>query len=451
MGYYSESSLDLIDRLNQQLTDEFRYFGFPARHRVVDHLLRERTRYILRQVRDENFIKDPPIENYLYNLLNAIAERNHLSEWPRTVLILNSPEVNAFCYGRGLFVITIGLLARMTSEQELCFILEHEIAHDELSHVQLGIVREAEINLRQKTNAQIQRILTGKVTVEQITSFRKLIYQATRHNREKEFEADSVAFRYHTLSKWNSLSAITALITLDSALTPKYNSPDFFKLLDFSKYPFQEYWLKKRLSVYTSEPSDTFLFSNDSLETHPEIGQRIKRLSTYAQKQGGNETTVGETRNTLTFNDVVIRSECQTVEAAYKSARYDYAVYQILQLLHQYGRDPYLVSRLSKILIDLYQARENNLVHTLVPRFTRHYGKRLQQVNNLLHNTTSKELAELAYHFINNQSNFDENYPAHYYLLGRIADLTYRYELKDKVENAYREKFGSRLQSFTYE
>jgi Zn-dependent protease with chaperone function len=449
---YSKSSHELITFLRQQLQDELNPLGRVRNKALVEKIFSERINFIVSSVKQGAFIEDDTLENFAQAILDRLVQKSELKSYPRKVLILNSPEVNAFCFGKGLFVVSVSLLSRILNESQLAFALGHELAHDELHHITEGVVKEAEINLQKKTNQQISKIIKGEITVEDIESFREIIYGVRKFSRAKELAADSLGFLFLTRASYNPDEAAHLINILDSAQYPKRDIKEaLFLPLHFTKYPFQEYWLNERLSIYSKEPDNVLFYAVNSLKSHPEIRIRINHINRYRNEMGpvlgGLPTTEIDLSDNL-VSSVVRLADFQTIEAAYKTAQFDYCLFHALQLWSDYPNNVYIVSTISKVLIDLFEARNNDVQNYGVSKFTDHYSESLRLINNLLHNISVKELSEVAYHFINNQSNFNENEEEHYVLLAKICEITYRYEVKSKISKAFKARFNKTLPEY---
>jgi Peptidase family M48 len=323
------------------------------------------------------------------------------------------------------------------------------MAHDKLRHVQENVMREVDTKWTNKTKQKIKKLLSDDVTIEDLTSLRQWIYRASEFDRKKEYEADSLGFLLYKNAGYHQKSSITALNMLDSAKYPKYYShDDFFSPLDSDKFPFKGEWLKERLSIYNRKPESTFLFSTDSIQSHPPTEQRILILNTLIEDSTQNNSHAPA----VPLDYVVTTSEFQTVEAAYLANRYDHALYNILQLWTMYPHNDYLTSRATKILIDIHEAKKELATnrYASLARYTGYYGDCQRQVNNLLYNISISEIGEVAFSLINNKSNFNSLMPAHYYLLWRVCSLTFRDKVKAQVETAYKERFGKKIADYHY-
>jgi Zn-dependent protease with chaperone function len=124
---HSEDSKELIEELQARFEEERRVMGDS---RKVKQLNLERENFFIEKILDGYFVKDDSLENFVNGVLHKISESNSLTSNPKRVLILESPHVNALCYGKGIYAVTVGLLARIETENQLAFILSHELAHD---------------------------------------------------------------------------------------------------------------------------------------------------------------------------------------------------------------------------------------------------------------------------------------------------------------------------------
>jgi hypothetical protein len=230
-----------------------------------------------------------------------------------------------------------------------------------------------------------------------------------------------------------------------AAQSPKYPiGVELFMPFHAPDYPFQDHWLNSRLTVYSKEYTDTFLYAADSIETHPEINIRKKLLAPHIRRDGKSTTYQLPTF----FNAVSEMAAFETVESAYKNKAYDLSLYYALQLHHRYPGNVYIISRMGGILNDLYEARNSDSFFQYVPRYTRNYGAELKLINNFLHNLSQPELGELAYRFIHNPVNFNRDERNHYYLLWQISSLTSRDNVRVQTARDYRERFGSGIDSY---
>jgi predicted Zn-dependent protease len=442
---HSGLSKDLIDGLESQFEEENKSMSGNREIRQINF---DRKMIFMEKVLEGAFIKDDSLETYVENVLNKIIDHNALQSYPRRVLILSSPHVNAVCYGQGIYAVTVSLLGRIENESQLAFILAHELAHDELGHIRTRIVQEADLDLEHKVRQQTFKIISGKIVKKEIEEFRRLIYNYSKYSRNNEMRADSMALVLLGNANYDERESFSALSVLQAAQLPKYEiGAELFLPFHTPDYPFQDYWLNDRLSVYSKKYMGTFLYSADSIESHPSIELRKKALSSYKTNQDGDPFI----QPAEFVNRVTEIAAFETVESAYKNKEYDVALYHALQLYNRYPQNAYIISRIGKILSDLYVARNSNSFDAYVAKYTPNYCNELKLINGFLYNLTQQELGEVAFHFLTNHSNFNPREKNHYYLLWKVSSLTNRNDLSVKMSEAYKSRFGSHISSYKYQ
>lgn len=135
------------------------------------------------------------------------------------VTVLNSPVRNAFAVPGGYVYVTRELLALMNSEDELAFVLGHEMGHVAARHGQKRQTRSTISTL----GAAIAQVLTGSEAVGQIAS---QVGQGVvlGYSRAQENEADTLGERYMIATGYDPyaapriLGALGAAETLDSTV-----------------------------------------------------------------------------------------------------------------------------------------------------------------------------------------------------------------------------------------
>lgn len=440
---HSSLSKDLINELESQFDEESSAMISNKRVRQINL---HRKMVFLGKVFDGSFIQDDSLETYVNHVLNKIVSSNALRSFPRRVLIMKSPHVNAVCYGQGIYAVTISLLGRIENENQLAFILAHELAHDELGHIRTRIIQEADLDLEEKAREQTIKIISGKIVHTEIEEFRNLLYDVSRYSRKNEMRADSMAFALLTKANYNGSQAFSALNVLQAAQSPKREiDAELFLPFHSNNFPFQDYWLNSRLSVFSKKYYGTFLYSTDSVESHPAIEIRKEALCPYLT----NESQGKGDQSEEFVNAVTEIAEFETVESAYKNREYDLSMYYALQLFKRYPENAYLISRIGKMMIDLYEAKNLNQFELYVAKYTPNYSDELKLINSFLYNLSVAELGEVAFHFLHNNSKPKVHKP-HCYLLWKASAITSREDIKDNLKESFKEKFGASINSYSY-
>jgi predicted Zn-dependent protease len=440
---HSHLSKELIEGLEGQF--EVEDLNMPSTREVRDINELRRSKFISK-IHNGGFIKDDSLENYVDGVLNNLVERNSLRSYPKRVLVLASPHVNAVCYGQGIYAVTVGLLARVKNETQLAFILAHELAHDELGHIRTRIVAEADLDLEERAQEQTFKVISGKIVESEIEEFRKVLYDYTRHSRQNEIKADSMAIIFLRNAEYNEKEGASALAMLKSAQSPKYDvGAELFLPFHSAEFPFQDYWLNDRLTVFSKKYMGTFLYSADSIETHPSIDLRKQLLSQYISQSDRNDDRGSELSNAIGE-----MAAFETVESAYKNGEYDLCLYHALQLYTRYPNNSYLVSRIGKVMIDLYEAKDTERFYSYVAKYTLNCSDELKLINAFLYNLSQKEMGELTYRFMHNSVGMSIHEKDHYYILWKISSLTHNDAAVKSTSSAFKERFGAPIHSYKY-
>lgn len=96
----------------------------------------------LRQLRAQvPVIQDPLIHDYLYELLYRLASNSELQEPNLEMVVIYSPDINAFAVPGGVIGLNGGLLLSARSEDELAGVVAHELAHLSQRHFARSLER----------------------------------------------------------------------------------------------------------------------------------------------------------------------------------------------------------------------------------------------------------------------------------------------------------------------
>lgn len=84
----------------------------------------------VRMVRGQaKLFDDPVVESYLQGLISRLAPVSELQDQRLTLVVIDSPEVNAFAAPGGIIGINAGLFLAAEREDELASVIAHELAH----------------------------------------------------------------------------------------------------------------------------------------------------------------------------------------------------------------------------------------------------------------------------------------------------------------------------------
>lgn len=448
---YSADSKELIDELRSLINEEYSRAlrVTPERHReFMRELFYERSKYLVNLVKSRWFIKNDSLETYVSTVLKRLEEGHVVEDRERKILIARSHEVNAICFGRGIYIIPVGILARIKNEGELAFALAHEMSHDEMDHIQSNLLEQADIRIDKKSKEQLKKIASGNLDIDDVQEFRQIVYGVSRHGRVKELQADSMGFVIFNESRYDEKDAVSMLSVLEVAHAPKYDfGAEVFLPLDNEEFPLQPYFFKEQLAIFSEQPPrNLFMLSNDSIKSHPGMRLRKQTLQGYFAGQSHND----KAQRKDFVKAVTTLAEFETVGSARRSMDLDWSMFHALHLLKLYPRDNYLISQISGVLLKVHEVKSENNGVAFASRYTAHYSPMAKLVNNMLYNLTAKEAAEMAFYFLRNPNHFNTEDESHYYLLWRIAEVTDRGDVRDEMAAAYKAKFGKNISALKF-
>jgi len=147
------------------------------------------------------YTENPALTRYLNLICQAIVINNPAIELfdGSFVVILDSPELNAFASPGGHILVTKGLVEAAVSEDMLAAVIAHELAHIKLKH---GIKMIEEMRFFADMNAVADRgfeFLSGSSGAQRLAEFRASVTAMTDtmlrngYSQDQEFEADREA------------------------------------------------------------------------------------------------------------------------------------------------------------------------------------------------------------------------------------------------------------------
>ncbi len=150
----------------------------------------------------------------LNRIMNDIAAVSHMPDLPYEVMLLETNMVNAFALPGGKFIVLSGLydekIGLVQDEDELAFVMAHEIAHVNCRHSTRSMTRAMPINLlllggaiyaEYKGDEDLQLLLGGAFVLHQ-----GLVM--TKYSRRDEREADEVGLMYMARAGYDPRAAV---------------------------------------------------------------------------------------------------------------------------------------------------------------------------------------------------------------------------------------------------
>jgi hypothetical protein len=381
------------------------------------------------------FIWSDTLTSLIENVMNSLIKQNSLRHIVPMVLIYNSPEANALCLSNGTIIITIGLLARLTSEDQLAFILGHELEHHQLLHLRMRIYNEEKKGDLKKLKSTVKGIMKGNEPVEEIEELRASFYNAAQFSQQHELSADSASIVIIQNSHYQDHAALEVLDLLDIGYcTDTLYSKTLFDPLDAPRFPFQEEWINHDFKAEGKDRTNVLFFNADSLRSHPEMEARKNAMMKQLQEQQKS------TLKSLPIVSITRIAAFQNVKTSFDLGLFDLSLYHALNLM-QFERSDFLVEYVGRVLAEAAELKQNPIYRSQFYKPTYSYCQSLRLVSNLLRNITSEQASEMLYQFMNRSQNFNSDNEFHYYLMWKACQLTARESTSEKVRAQYISKF----------
>ncbi len=134
--------------------------------------------------------QDDELQEYVQSIGDSLSTKSHRPNLFYRFTVLDSPDINAFALPGGYIYINRGLMAYLSSEEELAAVLGHEIGHVTARH-----------SVRQYSQSQLLGILSTAIEMNQGRSAGNLANLASGallsgYGRDLELEADDLGAQY---------------------------------------------------------------------------------------------------------------------------------------------------------------------------------------------------------------------------------------------------------------
>ena len=171
-------------------------------------------------------VNDPGLTAYVSSIGSRLAAVTDRRALPWTFKVLSTDKVNAISLPGGIIYVTRGMLSFAQSQDELAFILGHEVGHVERRHHVALLERDFFFTL------VLQLLFGGSPSTAQIGNFVRVL--ASRgFSREAEFEADLVGT---TLAHRAGFNAGAGLAFMERIRTAEGRDPSQVETF-FSTHP----------------------------------------------------------------------------------------------------------------------------------------------------------------------------------------------------------------------
>lgn len=259
---------------------------------------------------------------------------------------IKSNAANAFSTDQGIVFVTTGLIAQLTSEAQLAYVIAHEIAHYTEKHVVETFDWETQ---KGQHNDRIERL--------------------SQYSKDKEFEADKIGIRMYN----------TAGYSVDEIFTT-------FDVLMYSYLPFDEiefpftYFNTSQIFVPSSLfPSKKYEIKaeedyDDENSSHP----NIKKRKEAAEEEIGTISTWQNATQFLgieRFNQIRNIARFESVRSDIIDAAYGSAMYSVFLLEKDFPNSIYLKRMKAQIWLNMMLYKSENMSTKMLDKTSEYEGE----------------------------------------------------------------------------
>ncbi|GAA4760255.1 MULTISPECIES: M48 family metalloprotease [Flavobacterium] len=343
----------------------------------------------LEKIGNNNFISDKNLNDYAQKLLFEILDINKLAKKDYRVLVSNDSEKNAYNTGDGTIVVNYGLFTVLDNEDELVFVLCHEIGHQVLQHVKKEVDNFVSLNTSEEIINKTKEIKNLKYNRSKAanTFLLKLNYKNYFHRRKKEIEADSLGFHFYSKTKRDLNNSISLLNKLDDSnkemdsLTVR----DYKTLFETETYKIKNKYFEVEESIfkkYDYKPA----YQIDSLKTHPDCLYRIKNLQKFINNQ--NIKAIDSSK----FIELKKKANYQNLYNLYVRGEFGICLYESLKE-YKKTSSKFYKDLIFLNLIEIQKAKRNQTISKYIPQMDLVYNSpSLNRFINIINNLKNTDL-----------------------------------------------------------
>jgi Zn-dependent protease with chaperone function len=402
--FSSKDSLVRLDLAKQVAASVEKTFVPPARFDKAtkgDYL--KNREMIAAEVSDEIAqlaIPDVVLWPFLQKVHANIAAANPTVKNTRVILI-SDPTPNAYSIGDGTFVVHVGLLAGLETEDQLAFVLCHEMAHYLLEHATKGLEKRVEeLNskaFKEKMKKLEEQEYNRYAQMEAV--FQNMLFNNRYHSRNHERQSDSLAFHLYTRTNYELRQSERLMEVFESIDEPFRDSVlRFSTQFGCAQQPFRDTWLAGSGGSIWADARQAQAEANkiyrDSISTHPDWENRLEWLKKLTKLPPPTSPVLPNVA--ANYANIRFQAALECVEAWASFKRYDRALFLALHYQKVYPECRYFREMECLALYQLYQFTKDHNVAKVLAQSADKYPEKYNQFLDFLNALRMKELLGLA-------------------------------------------------------
>lgn len=354
-----------------------------------------------------------PLTLYVQKVLDNIISKDDSIYQKLQVYVVKSPYVNAFATDRGALFINVGLLAQLSNEAELAYILCHEIIHYREKHNMTGYI-------------EYERIHKGKGNYRRSTESEKIL-EKSNYSKELESVADEEGFELFLKTDYDPELIIGVFDVLQYSYLPIDDiafESDFMETQNY-KIP-ANYYIEETAPIKSVDDYD------DSKSSHPNVKKRRDVIFELIAKNKTSEKK-GFVNPKAEFIQAQQLARLELNHLYIMDRDYAKALYNSYLMLKEYPDNKYLKTSVAYSLYALLKYGNEGKTSYVLPHFEKIQGKS-QDVYHIFGKMEEDELAVFANAYI---WELQKKYPEDTFLKNIAIDALQDMVLKNELDKDY--------------
>ncbi|MBK8736438.1 MAG: M48 family metallopeptidase [Saprospiraceae bacterium] len=404
-AHYDKTDSVTRIQLAEKTTTSIKKIFVPPSHfnkKTKEDYLKNRDR-IINEVSNEishYAIPDALMWPLLQKVHNKIIEANPYIKNTR-ILLVADPSPNAYSIGDGTVVVHVGLLAGLESEDQLAFVICHELAHFILRHSSKGLENQVK-----ELNSKVFKEKIKKLEAQQYNRneqiglmYRNILFNSRYHSRNHERESDSLAFHLYRNTQYQ-ISESQRLMEIFSFIDDPFKDSVLHISSEFGcqNQPFQDDWLTSAGGSIWEKAHKAEMESNkefrDSIGTHPDWKNRLDWLKSLTELYPHASLQKQEVSHD--YSKIKFQSAIECVEAWYGLERYDRVLFLATHYQNLYHTCQYFQEVECLNLLQLYRFTKAHNVAKVLAQSDKKYSERYNHFLDFLNSLRLKEILGLA-------------------------------------------------------
>lgn len=348
--------------------------------------------FMVELIKSGRLLYGTPLNTYIEQVADNLLKSKPTLRKKLRFYIVKSPVVNAYSLKNGIILVNEGLLAQVSNEAELAFVIGHEIAHFEEKH----------------------SLKIGKYEYKGKGSDQLLYYLGYRsRTREQEAAADRVSIeRYFPGSSYSYVAAQGVFDVLQFGDLPFDEIAFDRTTVETSFYQFPENYFLQKVTPITNR-SETI----DTLHSHPNIEKR-RALVEQMIRNKSDEGRMNFVQSEETFSNMRNLARMECIYYWLGVHQYDQAIYNTYVMQQSMPDNAFLDRALTTAYYGMFVHKREGSVNEVIYPYKKVEGE-MQQVSYFLSQLSRFELAVLSLRYAWKNH---EKYPKESYYADLLKD-----------------------------